>query len=133
MHFEQSDESIPFEQEVRQRLNNIENVLINFAAQNDLIQEMVRKDIHALNSVKQKEQFFVVTTVKTPDDVPLFIRISGQTYDIRKKIKEFGPAVWKGELKAWELEFSDEQYHNILEYLHTLTTNIREELLVAVV
>ena len=82
MHFEQSDESIPFEQEVRQRLNNIENVLTNFAAQNDLIQEMVRKDIHALNSVKQKEQFFVVTTVKTQEDVPLYIRISGQTYDI---------------------------------------------------
>lgn len=130
MHFSKSDDSLSFEQEVRQRLNTIENVLTNFAAQNDLIQELVRKDIHSMHTAKPKEQIFVVTTVKTQDDVPLSIRISGQTYDIRTRIKEFGAALWKGELKAWELDYSEERYHNILEYLNTLTTNIREELLV---
>ena len=35
---ESMDESMDFEQEVRKRLFAIENILINFSAQNDLVQ-----------------------------------------------------------------------------------------------
>lgn len=130
------DDSIPFEREVRQRLFAIENTLVNVSAQCDLVQELVRKDIGNYatpSTIKPKEQAFIVTTVKTQEDVPQTIRIAGSTYDIRQKIRDFGSAVWKGELKSWELDFSEERYHNIVEYLNTLTTNIREELLVVAV
>ena len=37
------------------------------------------------------------------DDMPISIRIRGHTYDICDCIKQYG-AVWKGELKAWEVD-----------------------------
>jgi hypothetical protein len=128
------DESVPFEREVRQRLFAIENTLVNVSAQCDLVQELIRKDISNYatpSTINPKEQVFVVTTMKNQEDVPqTMIRIAGSTYDIRQQIRDFGSAVWKGELKSWELEYSEERYHNIVEYLTTLTTNIREELIV---
>ena len=133
--YDSMDESLDFEQEVRKRLFAIENMLTNFSAQNDLVQELIRKETrsYTTTTTEPKNLSFVITTVKNQDHNPLNIRITGRTYDIRDRIKQFGQANWKGEIKAWELEYSDERYHNIVEYLTTLTTDVSEELLVVVV
>ena len=133
--YDSMDESLDFEQEVRKRLFAIENMLTNFSAQNDLVQELIRKEtrIYTTTTTEPKNLSFVITTVKNQEHNPLNIRITGRTYDIRDRIKQFGQANWKGEIKAWELEYSDERYHNIVEYLTTLTTDVSEELLVVVV
>ena len=71
---------------------------------------------------------FLVTTVKKQDgdDMPISIRISGRTYDIRDRIKQYG-AVWKGEFKAWEVDYTDDTYKAIMMFLQSLTNDIREE------
>ena len=133
--YDSMNESLDFEQEVRKRLFAIENMLTNFSAQNDLVQELIRKETRSFTTTttEPKNLSFVITTVKNQEHNPLNIRITGRTYDIRDRIKQFGQANWKGEIKAWELEYSDERYHNIVEYLTTLTTDVSEELLVVVV
>ena len=133
--YDNMDESLDFEQEVRKRLFTIENMLINFSAQNDLVQELIRKETRNYNTTttEPKNLSFVITTVKNQDHIPLNIRITGRTYDIRDRIKQFGQANWKGEIKAWELEYSEERYHNIVEYLSTLTTDVTEQLVMVTV
>ena len=39
------DDDMDFETEIRTRLGKIENMLTSFSAQNDLLQEVIRKDI----------------------------------------------------------------------------------------
>ena len=133
--YDSMDESLDFEQEVRKRLFAIENMLTNFSAQNDLVQELIRKETrsYTTTTTEPKNLSFVITTVKNQDHNPLNIRITGRTYDIRDRIKQFGQAIWKGELKAWELEYSADKYHNIIEFLNTLTSEILEELIVVMV
>ena len=48
--YDNMDESLDFEQEVRKRLLTIENMLINFSAQNDLVQELIRKETRNYNT-----------------------------------------------------------------------------------
>ena len=136
-NYDKIDDNLSFEDEVRKRLCCIENALMNFSAQNDLVQELIRKELRTVNSScssnEPKNLHFVVTTIKNQEDIPLFIRISGRTYEIRDRIKQFGQAIWKGELKAWELEYSADKYHNIIEFLNTLTSEILEELIVVMV
>jgi len=81
--YDSMDESMDFEQDVRKRLFAIENMLINLSAQNDLVQELIRKDTRNYSTTTEpKNLSFVITTVKNQDHNPLNIRITGRTYDI---------------------------------------------------
>ena len=131
------ESDVSFQSDVIERLNRIENMVTTFASQSDLIQELIRKDLrnnynNTNNDQKQwndqRPMSFLVTTVKKQDDddMPISIRISGRTYDIRDRIKQYG-AVWKGEFKAWEVDYTDDTYKAIMMFLQSLTNDIREE------
>ena len=75
---------------------------------------------------EQKPLSFVVITVYNSESVPVCIRISGRTYDIRDRIKQLG-AVWKGEIKAWEMSYMADTYQDILTFQQSITTDIKEE------
>ena len=131
------ESDVSFQNDVIERLNRIENMVTTFASQSDLIQELIRKDLrnnynNTNNDQKQwndqRPMSFLVTTVKKQDDddMPISIRISGRTYDIRDRIKQYG-AVWKGEFKAWEVDYTDDTYKAIMMFLQSLTNDIREE------
>ena len=117
-----------FESDVLQRLQRIENVLMSLSAQNDLVQELIRKEMRSSPMVEkeQKPLSFMIVTVQNPDSVPFCIRISGRTYDIRDRIKQLG-GVWKGEIKAWEISYTPEIYHDVLAFLQSHTSDIKEE------
>ena len=120
-----------FESEVLLRLQRIENMLTSFSAQNDLVQDLIRKELRGtyVSSNGEKEQkplSFVVITVYNSESVPVCIRISGRTYDIRDRIKQLG-AVWKGEIKAWEMSYTADTYQDIITFLQSHTTDIKEE------
>ena len=131
------ESDVSFQNDVIERLNRIENMVTTFASQSDLIQELIRKDLrnnynNTNNDQKQwndqRPMSFLMTTVKKQDDddMPISIRISGRTYDIRDRIKQYG-AVWKGEFKAWEVDYTDDTYKAIMMFLQSLTNDIREE------
>ena len=131
------ESDVSFQSDVIERLNRIENMVTTFASQSDLIQELIRKDLrnnynNTNNDQKQwndqRPMSFLMTTVKKQDDddMPISIRISGRTYDIRDRIKQYG-AVWKGEFKAWEVDYTDDTYKAIIMFLQSLTNDIREE------
>ena len=131
------ESDVSFQSDVIERLNRIENMVTTFASQSDLIQELIRKDLrnnynNTNNDQKQwndqRPMSFLMTTVKKQDDddMPISIRISGRTYDIRDRIKQYG-AVWKGEFKAWEVDYTDDTYKAIMMFLQSLTNDIREE------
>ena len=112
-----------FESEVLLRLQRIENMLTSFSAQNDLVQDLIHKELRGthVSSNGEKEQkplSFVVITVYSSESVPVCIRISGRTYDIRDRIKQLG-GVWKGEIKAWEISYTPEIYHDVLAFLQS--------------
>ena len=131
------ESDVSFQSDVIERLNRIENMVTTFASQSDLIQELIRKDLrNNYNNTNtdqkqwndQRPMSFLVTTVKKQDDddMPISIRISGRTYDIRDRIKQYG-AVWKGEFKAWEVDYTDDTYKAIMMFLQSLTNDIRED------
>ena len=131
------ESDVSFQSDVIERLNRIENMVTTFASQSDLIQELIRKDLrNSYNNTNndqkqwndQRPMSFLMTTVKKQDDddMPISIRISGRTYDIRDRIKQYG-AVWKGEFKAWEVDYTDDTYKAIMMFLQSLTNDIREE------
>ena len=131
------ESDVSFQSDVIESLNRIENMVTTFASQSDLIQELIRKDLrnnynNTNNDQKQwndqRPMSFLMTTVKKQDDddMPISIRISGRTYDIRDRIKQYG-AVWKGEFKAWEVDYTDDTYKAIMMFLQSLTNDIREE------
>ena len=131
------ESDVSFQSDVIERLNRIENMVTTFASQSDLIQELIRKDLRNNDNNTNTDQkqwndqrpmSFLVTTVKKQDDddMPISIRISGRTYDIRDRIKQYG-AVWKGEFKAWEVDYTDDTYKAIMMFLQSLTNDIREE------
>ena len=120
-----------FESNVLTRLQRIENMLTSFSAQNDLVQDLIRKELRSthISSNGEKEQkplSFMVVTVYNSESVPVCIRISGRTYDIRDRIKQLG-AVWKGEIKAWEMSYTADTYQDIITFLQSHTTDIKEE------
>ena len=135
----------PFQAEVIERLTRIENAIATFGSQTDLVQELIRKEIRSNNynynnnnnngggnNNEQRPMWFMVQTVKNQEDVPLCIRISGRTYDIRDRIKQFG-ALWKNETKSWEVEYSNEVYNAIVSFLQTLTADVKEDTVVVIV
>ena len=134
--YDDTDNDLTFEQDVRKRLFAIETNIINLNAQCDLVQELIRKDLRTNILAPRsdvKKLSFTIYTVKTQEDTPVYIRISGRTYDIRDKIKQFGQANWRSELKAWELDYSEERYSNILQFLFTLTLDVTEESVVVTI
>ena len=127
-------ESEEQESEIIERLICIENMLVSFNAQNDLVRELVNKKIYQQNtgvnmliSPEQKKIHFTLIKVFSEENVPIYIRISGRTYDIRDRIKQFGQATWKSEIKAWEMEYTNAIYIQLLSFLQSLTSDVNEE------
>ena len=57
-----------FESDVLQRLQRIENLLTSLSAQNDLVQELIRKEMRSSPMVEkeQKPLSFTIVTVQNP-------------------------------------------------------------------
>ena len=123
--------------EIIERLQRIENILVNFHAQNDLVKELVNKKVYQQNGssvpIEQKSLKFILTTVLNEENNPTCIRVAGRTYDIRDRIKQFGQATWKSDIKSWEMKYSADIYSDLKLYLQTLTTDVQEETVVVVV
>ena len=129
-----SDNETDFQNLVMHKLQSIDNKLTSLCAQHDLIHELISnqmKQVHntqvsSSNMMEQQQRpvYFKLTISKTIDDLPVRFRLSGRTYDIRDRIKEFGNPVWNKDLKCWDFEYNENMYHNLVAYLSTLTTDI---------
>ena len=133
------DDDMDFETEIRTRLGKIENMLTSFSAQNDLLQEVIRKDIRTNSFVSTpahsdtKPLTFNVCKIQNKDDNIIAIRVYGKTYDIRERIRQFPTASWRSDIKTWELEYSEETYISLMGYLQSLTKDVSEKTIVEVI
>ena len=133
------EEDMDFETEIRTRLCNIENMLTSFSAQNDLLQEVIHKDIRTNSFVSTpahsdtKPLTFTVCKVQNQENNSVAVRVYGKTYDIRERIRQFPTASWRSDIKTWELEYSDETYASLMEYLQSLTKDVSEKTIVEVI
>jgi hypothetical protein len=133
--YEQNFDS--FEDEVRHRLEMIEKRLTDISMCHNVMQEMVRSQLHTLQttspglmmdatstSATQRKPYFNISLVKNEEGDPMSFRVSGRTYDIKDQLKSYGNAVFHKETKSWEFMYNQEVYQSILEYLRTLTDEI---------
>ena len=133
------DDDMDFETEIRTRLGKIENMLTSFSAQNDLLQEVIRKDKRTNSFVSTpahsdtKPLTFNVCKIQNKDDNIIAIRVYGKTYDIRERIRQFPTASWRSDIKTWELEYSEETYISLMGYLQSLTKDVSEKTIVEVI
>ena len=94
-NYENDETDTDFESNVINRLSRIENQITSFSAQNDLLQELIRKELrqsvqstNTTNGTTEPKQLsFHVTTVIDSVNGPMYIRINGRTYDIRDRLK----------------------------------------------
>ena len=133
-NYQPEDQNLDFENEVRKRLLNIENILLSSSAQNDLLYELIRKDIRTNAFVSTPAQAadvskplrFVLCKVLNEDNTPLLVRLYGKTYDIRDRIRQFSTASWRPDIKTWEMEYTDELYDSLLQYLRSISSDVSE-------
>lgn len=121
-----------FETEVRTRLQNIEDKLNKTCANNELIQELIRtklRDTPCVSSTETQERqrplYFVVTTYIVSDGTPETFQVTGRTYDVRDRLKMFGQVSFVKETKGWEYVYDQTIYEQVVEFLGTLTTDIK--------
>ena len=134
-NYENDETDADFETDVINRLIRIENSIVSFSAQNDLVQELIRNELrHSTSSNNSttgmettKVLPFNVTTVHDGMNGPVYIRINGRTYDIRDRLKQIGNATWKPELKVWEMIYTENVYKSLIEFLHTISNDIHED------
>ena len=134
-NYENDETDTDFESNVINRLSRIENQITSFSAQHDLIQELIRKELRqsvpsintTIGTTDSKQLSFHVTTVIDGVNGPMYIRINGQTYDIRDCLKQIGNATWKPELKVWEMIYTEMVYKNLIEFLSTISNDIQED------
>lgn len=134
-NYDNDETDTDFETNVINRLSRIENQITSFSAQNDLLQELIRKELrqsvqstNTTNGTTEPKQLsFHVTTVIDSVNGPMYIRINGRTYDIRDRLKQIGNATWKPELKVWEMIYTEDVYKNLIEFLSTISNDIQED------
>ena len=78
----------------------------------------------SMMETQQRPVYFKLTISKNNEGIPVLFRLSGRTYDIRDRIKEFGNPVWNKEFKCWDFDYNEYMYNNLVAYLSTLTTDI---------
>ena len=120
-----------FETEVRTRLQNIEEKLNKTCANNELIQELIRMKLRETVSVatnetqeRQRPFYFIVTTY-IGEGTPETFQVTGRTFDVRDRLKTFGQVSFVKETKGWEYVYDQTVYEQVVEFLGSLTTDIK--------
>ena len=115
------------------KLQSIDNKLTSLCAQHDLMKELINVNLkQSYNNSQlgtstmeqQRPVYFKLMISKNMEGIPVRFRLSGRTYDIRDRIKEFGNPVWNKEFKCWDFDYNEYMYNNLVAYLSTLTTDI---------
>ena len=125
------DKDGDFQTFVRHRLRSIENKLTSLCAQRDLVNDLITnqlKQYHSTQSMTEPQQqrpvYFKLTVSKNTEGVPERFRLSGRTYDIRDRIKEYSNPVWNKDMKCWDFEYNENTYNDLVAFLSTLTNDI---------
>ena len=124
-----------FENEVRYRLQKIEEKLNEVCSNNDLVQELIRTELRrhtvstpvavAVSSGTNGTTNFVVTKYTDDQNVPVTFQVTGRTFDIRNQLKTFANTVFVKQTKGWEYTYDETVYNEVVEYLKTLTNDIQ--------
>ena len=139
---------------VYEMLKRIENKLDNdLLATRELLQEIIQRDIRppqrpnsnaatatcynckesghyakycptAPVAIHPKNAYFHVIDVYENNEITFF-GISGKTFDYRQQIKAFGETNWNNKLKAWIFQYNEELHTRLVDYLSTITTDIK--------
>lgn len=132
-----------FEDEMRHRLNAIQERLDMVCGSQELIQELVRRGLRQTPGMTQanplysntnnnnldtnkKPYFYLTTYLDETTETSTVFQVSGKTFDIRDRLKSFGQASFIKENKAWEFAYDSEIYEKIKEYLTSLTNEVHE-------
>lgn len=120
---------------IDKRLSVIEQRVTALQGTHDLLQEIIRQNLH-------QQQRSITTTTTTPiwfritlfidtnTNLPVHFQVSGKTYDIRDRLKTFGNPTFIKETKAWQYNYEENTYTNIVQYLKSISTEVHEETLV---
>lgn len=130
------NESLTILKTVCNRLSVIEERLLSLQGTHELLQEIIRHDLYQLQYRDTTPQhsstssFFHVTLFTDSDtNDPLYFQVSGKTYDIRDRLKSFGNPSFIKDNKAWQYNYEENTYRNVVQYLRTVSNEIREDTL----
>ena len=129
-----NDSDTDFQSFVICTLRSIDNKLTSLCAQRDLMSELISNQLkhhHNAQTVtqsmmepQQRPVYLKLTISKNNEGLPVPFRLSGRTYDIRDRIKEYSNPIWNKDMKCWDFEYNENTYKELVTYLSTLTNDI---------
>lgn len=129
-----NDGDTDFQSFVMCTLRSIDNKLTSLCAQRDLMSELISNQLkqqYNTQSVptmepqqQQRPVYFKLTICKNNEGIPILFRLTGRTYDIRDRIKEYSNPIWNKDMKCWDFEYNENTYKELVTYLSTLTNDI---------
>ena len=144
MQYPYSDNTAPmfdsFEDEVRYRLQKIEEKLNETCSSTELVHELIRAEMRRNTTAcngsgtangngntnnTEKRMNFAVITYTDEQNTPVTFQVTGRTYDIRDQLKGFANTVFVKQTKGWEYVYDKTVYNDVVEYLKTLTGDIQ--------